>query len=164
MKDLKKLAAECEAELLSIGIHPGKINRWIVNTRAKCRWGQCVQYLPDLYNISIAERLLQDGVSDLAVKNTIIHELLHTVKGCHGHTGKWKILAQKVNLMLPQYNIKRTASCEEYGLDSASRSNRYVIQCTHCGQQYYRQRECKLTLHPEKFRCGICKHPLKSAK
>ena len=96
MKDLKKLAAECEADLLSIGIQPGKINRWIVNTRAKYRWGQCKEYLPGLFDISIAERLLQDNVSDQATKNTILHELLHTVKGCHGHKGKWKELATKL--------------------------------------------------------------------
>ncbi|MFR5864897.1 MAG: hypothetical protein ACLUFV_06845 [Acutalibacteraceae bacterium] len=33
MKDLKTLAAECEAELRSLNIQPGEINSWIVNTR-----------------------------------------------------------------------------------------------------------------------------------
>ena len=39
MKDLNKLASECEQDLLSIGIQPGKVNRWIINTRAKMPLG-----------------------------------------------------------------------------------------------------------------------------
>ena len=64
MKDLKTLAAECEAELRSLNIQPGEINSWTVNTRAKNRWGQCKRYLPGLFDISISARLLQDNVSD----------------------------------------------------------------------------------------------------
>ena len=96
MKDLKTLAAECEAELRSLNIQPGEINSWIVNTRAKNRWGQCKRYLPGLFDISISARLLQDSVSDQAAKNTIMHELLHTVKGCYGHRGKWKVLCRSI--------------------------------------------------------------------
>lgn len=163
MKDLEKLAAECEADLLSIGIQPGKVNRWIVNTRAKCRWGLCKQYLPGLYDISIAERILQDNVSDQAAKNTILHELLHTVKGCHGHKGKWKELAAKVNRLLPQYTIKRATSYEEKGLEykPKKRTNRYAVKCTHCGKEYYREKESKLIQYPDKYRCGVCNNPLK---
>lgn len=163
MKDLEKLAAECEADLLSIGIQPGKVNRWIVNTRAKCRWGLCKQYLPGLYDISIAERILQDNVSDQAAKNTILHELLHTVKGCHGHKGKWKELAAKVNRLFPQYTIKRATSYEEKGLEykPKERTNRYAVKCTHCGKEYYREKESKLIQYPDKYRCGVCNNPLK---
>lgn len=162
MKDLRKLAAECEADLLSIGIQPGKVNRWIVNTRAKCRWGLCKQYLPGLYDISIAERILQDNVSDQAAKNTILHELLHTVKGCHGHKGKWKELAAKVNRLLPQYTIKRTTSYEEKGLEykPKKRTNRYAVKCVHCGKEYYREKESKLIKHPDQYRCGVCNNHL----
>lgn len=81
MKDLNKLASECEQDLLSIGIQPGKVNRWIINTRAKCRWGLCKTVQTGLFDISIAARLLQDDIDDQAAKNTILHELLHTVKG-----------------------------------------------------------------------------------
>ena len=163
MKDLEKLAAECEADLLSIGIQPGKVNRWIVNTRAKCRWGLCKQYLPGLYDISIAERILQDNVSDQAAKNTILHELLHTVKGCHGHKGKWKELAAKVNRLLPQYTIKRATSYEEKGLEykPKERTNRYAVKCPHGGKEYYREKESKLIQYPDKYRCGVCNNPLK---
>ena len=162
MKDLLKLAAECETELRSIGIRPGKIEQWIVNTRAKRRWGQCVRNSNGLFTISIAERLLQDSVSDQAAKDTIMHELLHTVKGCHGHTGLWAQLASKVNLLLPQYHIKRTTSSEEKGIESIDRIpvKKYAVQCVHCGTEYAREKESKLIQHPEKYRCGVCKNRL----
>lgn len=162
MKDLKTLAAECEAELRSLNIQPGEINSWTVNTRAKNRWGQCKRYLPGLFDISISARLLQDNVSDQAAKNTIMHELLHTVKGCYGHKGKWKVLAMTVNRLLPQYTIKRTTSAEEKGLESIrrERTNRYAVKCDHCGKEYYREKVSKLIQHPDKFRCGVCGNSL----
>ena len=83
MKDLEMLASECEADLSSINIQPGEVNQWLINTRAKNRWGQCKRCLPGIFDISISARLLQDSVSDQAAKNTIMHELLHTVKGCY---------------------------------------------------------------------------------
>ncbi len=163
MKDLRKLAAECEADLLSIGIQPGKVNRWIINTRAKRRWGQCKQVAPGEFNISITDRLLEDNVSDQAAKNTILHELLHTVKGCNGHKGQWKDLAAKVNRRLPQYTIKRTASYVEKGLEPErkERTNRYAVKCVHCGKEYYREKESKLIRYPDRYRCGICNNYLK---
>ncbi len=106
MKDLKLLVDECIAELNSIGINCGRIRNIEINTRAKSRWGQCKTVKTGVFDIEISARLLDDNVDDLAAKNTIIHELLHTVKGCHGHTGKWKILAEYVNKKFTQYNIK----------------------------------------------------------
>lgn len=41
MKDLKKLANQCMAELDAIGVQYGNVISWEVNTRAKNRWGQC---------------------------------------------------------------------------------------------------------------------------
>lgn len=166
MKDLKKLTAECERDLLSIGIQPGKVRSWIINTRSKCRWGQCKTVLPGLYDISISERLLRDEVDVQAAKNTILHELLHTVKGCCGHKGLWKELANKVNRMLPQYNIKRTTSSEEKGIEPIRRihTNRYTVRCVKCGKEYHRERKSKLILHLEKYRCGMCNSPLERVK
>lgn len=166
MKDLHQLAAECVADLLSIGICPGKVTKWTVNTRAKHRWGLCRQTAPGEYQIEVADRLLQDNVSDQAAKDTILHELLHTVKGCHGHKGEWKNLAAKVNRLLPQYNIKRTASSEEKGLDAypVKRNYRYIIQCVKCGKEYHRDRMCRVVESPQYYYCGACHGKLKRIK
>ena len=183
MKDLKKLAMECEAELQAIGITCGYVRNWSVNTRARSRWGQCKLISKGIFDIDISARLLQDGTDVIAAKTTIIHELLHTVEGCQGHKGKWKELAELVGKAYPQYQIKRTSSYEEKGLsreDAPQQGSnllrqenqpscsgqshkaireqqaRYRITCTDCGARAYRQRASRLIQRPEDFRCGKC--------
>ena len=116
MKDLNLFIVQCQKDLETLGIKHGKVKGFSVNKRAKCRWGQCKKVGLGVYEISIAESLLQDNAPDQKLKDTIVHELLHTVYGCFKHTGKWKLLAEKVNNELPEYNIKRTASYEEIGI------------------------------------------------
>ncbi|MCI8506262.1 MAG: hypothetical protein HFI67_08765 [Lachnospiraceae bacterium] len=157
MKDLGKLAAQCEAELEGMGLTCGTVRRWSVNSRAEKRWGQCRQVAEGVFDIEISQRLLEDEVDEIATKTTIIHELLHTVEGCLGHRGKWKFLAEMVGKTYPQYQIKRTSSCEEKGLSQAGETQaRYRITCTGCGVQAYRQRAGRLVKRPEDFRCGKC--------
>ena len=113
--------------------------------------------------------LSQNGTDDgqrQAAKNTILHELLHTVKGCKGHKGQWKELAAKVNRRLPQYTIKRTTSEEEKGFERTVRvrTNRYTVKCSKCGREYHREKESKVIQHPEKYRCGACNSPLVRVK
>lgn len=158
MKNLVKLAKECEADLISIGVQPGVVSLWTVNTRAKKRWGQCRRDGGGYFVISISSRLLADEVDVQATKNTIMHELIHTVNGCHGHTGLWAEIAAKVNRRLPQYTIKRTTSSAEKGIEEAARerTNRYAIQCICCGHEYTREKMTKVIQHPENYRCSHC--------
>lgn len=155
MKNLEQLAALCEADLRSLGIRTGAVVCWRINTRAKSCWGQCRELAPGRFELSIAARLLQDEVSDQAAKNTIVHELLHTCPGCHGHRGRWAELAAEVNRRLPQYTIKRTATLEEKGLAPVirTRTDRYMLRCTRCGRTFCRERQSRLILHPEQYRC-----------
>ena len=161
MKDLMKLVAECKEELDAIGIQYRTVRNWIVNTRAQCRWGLCKRVSDGVYDIQISARLLKGDVSDDSAKNTIIHELLHTVQGGYGHKGNWKALAEQVNRSYSQYNIKRTTSYEEKGIPEVKRTPRhydvkYEIKCTRCGESIYRKKSTKVILHPERYRCGKC--------
>lgn len=106
MKDLMSLVAICKADLDSLGIKYGRVNNWTVNTRAKCRLGQCRKIAGNLFDISISAMLLADDVDDKVTLNTIMHELLHTVPSCFTHKGKWKVYAEYINKKLPKYNIK----------------------------------------------------------
>lgn len=158
MKDLEKMAAECTKDLLSIGIHPRTVAKWTVNTRAKNRWGSCKMLSPGIFEISISWRLLQDDVDEMATKNTIVHELLHTVNDCYNHKGKWKQLAEKVNNRLPQYKISRVTSCEEKGIQEEDKPLKvnYILECNRCGYQIQRERCSRIIQHPEYYRCGYC--------
>lgn len=158
MKDLMKLAQQTKADLKSIGIQCGTVRNWSVNSRAKARWGLCSCVARGVFDIQIAEALLQDVISDQAVKDTIAHELLHTIPGCLKHTGKWKQLATAVNARLPGYNVKWAESYEDKGLQSPPRENhyRYLIKCNGCGMEVHRQKKSAVVVHPERFRCARC--------
>lgn len=158
MKDFDKLIETCLSELDKTGIKYGNVTKWEINTRAKKRWGQC-RILPDekSFEISISKRLLDDALPDESAKSTIIHELLHTCKGCRNHGSEWKKLASVVNSELG-YNIKRCTSPAEQGIfgEKAVKQAKYAVMCLKCGKIYERERKSKLIKNPHRYRCGIC--------
>lgn len=162
MKDLMQLVNECKKELDEIDIEYRTVRNWTVNKRAKCRWGLCKKISEGVFDISISEKLLADEVDDIAAKNTIIHELLHTVKGSKGHKALWKAMADRVNRYYPQYRIKRCTSNEEKGIEieHTPTAYKYKIRCKECGAISYRRRKSNVVQNIEKYRCGKCRGPL----
>ena len=170
MKDLNKLVEECKEELDKIGIEYGNVREVTVNTRAKSRWGQCctevnaTNWCDKVFSINISDRLLADDVSDVATKNTIIHELLHSCEGGMTHKGNWKKLAEKVNYYYPQYNIKRCTTSEEKGIAPTEKEYNYILKCEKCGHEYKHIKMCKSVKHPEWYFCSRCNGTLKRVK
>ena len=158
MKDLMKLVEECKKDLSSIGIPYRQVQNWSINQRSLRRWGQCRKVRDGVFNINISVRLLDDNVDDQAAKDTIAHELLHTVEGCLGHKGRWKLLAARVNRKLPQYTIKRTTTPSEKGIPTVVKTPtyRYKIICENCGVIDRRQKASKLVKNPDAFYCIHC--------
>ena len=152
------LVAICKTYLDSLGIKYGKVSNWSVNTRAKCRLGQCRKIAAGLFDINISEALLKDDVDDQITLNTIMHELLHTVPGCFTHKGKWKLYADYINKKLPQYTIKRVAKESEVAItiDRKQPVYKYILRCTKCGQEIKRQKETKVVTNYKRYRCGKC--------
>ncbi len=157
MRDLQQYARECLKELDAIGIEYGNITKFVINTRAKKRWGLC-EPVPGGFQIEISSVLLDERNDETGLKNTIIHEILHTCKGCQNHQEKWKRVAQKVNAAYG-YNIKRTSSTLEKGVLEETMppiSANYVIECECCGYTYTREKKSKLITNMERYRCGVC--------
>jgi predicted SprT family Zn-dependent metalloprotease len=168
MRNLLDYVQQGITMLEGIGIHCGNIVEIEANSRATSRWGQCktIQYDEDwnkrTYKISISVILLDERNSEDGLMNTILHELLHSCEGCHGHTGEWKRLAAKVNRELG-YNIKRTSSSEEKGVkfDTRKKPNqssvpKFFVECSQCGLVYGRMKRTKVIQHPGQYRCGRC--------
>lgn len=159
MRDLQIVANECLKELQNIGIEFGNIVGFEINTRAKRRWGQC-KAVPGGFKISISYILLDQRNSIDGLKNTIIHEVLHTCKGCQNHGKTWKYYAEKVNKAYG-YNIKRCSTSEEKGIEFDERKSdakriKHSFECMKCGQIISRARESKFTKYYSHYRCGIC--------
>lgn len=168
MKNLTKLFNECIADCDSLGIKYGRITNVSVNTRAKRRWGQTRTHKPYKYStchkdytfdISISNRLLEDDVEDMMAKNTIMHEILHTVEDCQNHGDKWKAMADKVNRAYG-YNIKRCTSSSEKGLEpikiERNYSKNYVMVCKRCGAEVIKHRMSNFVRYPQFYRHVNC--------
>lgn len=162
MKNIYAIARECENELKAIGISTGDIAGYKINTRAKKRWGQCsYNSLYGEYTIEISNRLLEDNVSDIATKTTMLHEMLHTCPDCFNHGKEWQALANKVNKAYG-YNIKRTTSSAEKGVAPAESVEKvhYILRCESCGAQWKYKRYSKIVQSAEhnNAKCGCgCK-------
>lgn len=159
MKDFKALQDICINEVREAGITPGNITAWEVNYRAKTRWGMCVKKNGN-FIIQIAAQLLEDDrVSEKACKDTMIHEILHTCKGCSGHTGLWLKYANIMNEKYG-YDIKRTTSGKEKGVENYKPTKhldyKYFYVCEKCGQQVRKKKACKFTRYYRDYTCLIC--------
>lgn len=139
---LIRLSKESIRELEEIGLGkmiPKNLN-FTINYRAKKRLGQCCEK----QDINISSWLLEIG-DDHDIKNTIIHEILHTFEDTIGHKEKWQYYARYVNNRT-DYHITRTTSINKiYEKANKVRPTREIhyrwkITCTKCGKVFYRQR------------------------
>jgi len=157
MRDLTEYAIRSMEYLDNIGIEYGNIIDFTVNTRARNRWGQC-RAVPGGYTININASLLDERNDENGLINTIIHELLHSCKGCMNHGENWKRLAARV-YQAYGFNIKRTNSAAEKGVKEETRPEKPVkhkFVCEGCGQVITRQRESDFTKRYDKYTCGRC--------
>ena len=167
MKNLEKLLADVLKDFDALDIEYGKIVSITPNTRAKSRWGQC-QKKYDGFHINISSALLADDVPDFGAKDTIAHEVCHTIKGCMNHGATWKQYAQILSVF--GYNVKRTNSAADKGIDvekHIENKYKYVITCSKCGCKNYYSKKTKVvsTIMNSKYHtysCGKChSHNLK---
>lgn len=146
---LIRLAKESEAELKAIGLEK-KLKKNIVytiNYRAKSRFGQCC----NKKDINISSWLLQVG-TDSDIKDTIIHEILHTFEDTKGHDSKWQYYAKYVNART-DYNISRLGSSSKVYANAnvvppkKHIHFKYEITCRKCGRVWKWQRMTKKGLN-----------------
>ena len=157
MRDVEIYALDCMDKLDQIGIEYGNILEVTVNTRAKNRWGQCKK-VPGGYTININSALLDERNEEAGLINTMFHELLHSCRNCMNHGAEWKRLANKV-YQAYGYNIKRTSSAADKGVELETRNitYKYTMKCTCCGQIIQKQRMCDFVKNTWRYQCGICK-------
>lgn len=111
MKNLNELFDYAMWVVEECGIETGDITNVTINTRAKKRYGQCRQ-TGNKYMINISAFILSDDTKEDAVMETIIHEILHTCKGCMNHGREWKglptLCIRRRDIRLPQHRQERS--------------------------------------------------------
>lgn len=139
-------------QVKAAGIKPGSIDpEVIINTRAVRIFGRCSKIIGNKYDfkIEINHRLLE--VEKEIAMNTMVHEILHTVKGCMNHGQLWQNNASIMNDKFG-YDISRTTSYEKVGLERPKA--KYVVVCDSCPNIFYRQRKSKLITNIKAYECG----------
>lgn len=160
MKDLKKLYIEVLEDVIGAGIDTGFISDVTVNYRAKKRAGQA-RYIrrEERYTINISSFALNDRIDDQVAKNVIAHEIIHCAEGRMNHGAEWKRQAAILMKCNPKYRITRTTNMTEFGIEQVQKTEdsfRYLYKCEGCGQMVGRNRESKVTMNIDRYRCGIC--------
>ena len=119
------------------------------------RWG-LAYYTWKGYKSEINDLLL-DGHHWSELKEVLMHELLHTCRGCNNHKEEWLKLADIVNTKLG-YHVKEHASCEEMNIpqEQYERNMKYVLTCIGCLRQIKRERWCKTIREYKEKRCEYC--------
>lgn len=158
-------------EMLKINGYPisDKIIDFIKFNESTSYFGMCTKdKITNKYQLKFSIFLLR--LSDQAIQNTIIHELLHTVPNGMCHTGEWKKYALKVKRDFG-FDIKRIggdkspedlASFRENKKTKVNRSqNIYIIKCQDCGQIFIYRKMTKalkniLANNTAGYHCGKC--------
>lgn len=169
MWDLQRYANECINDMKELGFEPRiTADKFTVNTRAKKRYGQCKRINGEFF-ININSDLLRDECPILSLRETIFHELIHTLPKCWNHGDEFTRIAEIVNRRY-HTNVTRCSTYDEkYGYvlaekireenKSKKQKVKYELFCEHCGKvraSGMYQRMPKWYAHTERFSCSVC--------
>lgn len=99
------------------------------------------------YIISLNNKMLKCSEQD--IKNTLLHELIHTIDGCFNHGDRFKYYAEKVNQKYG-YHIARTNSVKGF---KEQIKYKYAIKCTQCGKTQKFIKKSNVVKYPSLYIC-----------
>lgn len=157
MLNANELLQKAIAQVKAQGIEPGEINPNVKIIRNVQRFGRCSRQNDGTYVVELNELLL--GATEKAAMTTMVHEVLHSCKGCMNHGAKWKSYTRILNNAYG-YNIKTCSTYEERGVEQPK--GKYTVQCQNkeCGTKYEKNRMSGVIRNPERYTCGTCRGKL----
>ncbi len=133
---------------LSVPIPSNICPRVLYNARAKRRLGCCYDR-GGSYEIELSSSILEEPQK---VKEVLIHELLHTCRGCHNHGKRWKQYGERVKEAWG-ISVVRAVKLEGEAEPLRQEQVKYVLQCEKCGAVFQRKRLSKAVKFPNRYRC-----------
>lgn len=102
---------------------------------------------PSKRKITLSRKLTRKN-SEKEVKDTILHEIAHTLAGCqNGHNEVWKAKCRQIGANPERcYDAVKVKQPE----------HKYKMRCKDCGKVSGRHRMCSFIKNPERWRCGVC--------
>lgn len=148
---LERLVAACRDELEALGFTVGRVLSVSVNRRAKTLFGRCRRDAGGGYHIEIMA-YLNNHRTVAEIRQTVMHELLHTLPGCGNHGAGFQAAARRVNEALG-YSISSTSKLSKAVQERIPFN--YVLLCGVCGAELKRyHRKPRLTVRHYHKTCG----------
>lgn len=144
------------ADVQATGVDVGEIAKVSVNNRLTSSWGRCAKFIVSgtaIFRIEVNQRLLNTD-DDYPLRNTLAHEIIHTVPGCYNHGDAFKCVGGLLHKLMPEYNIRRTTSALEYNLPDLKKKAKYLLVCEDCKTTWEYQRRSKVVGNPQNYHCS----------
>lgn len=160
LADFEKMVEICKEQLVNIG-YKGVLNKkyiLVLNTKLKKVLGLC-RYLHGWseFSIELNEQFVNRTEDLSLVQNVVMHELIHTIRGCDRHTGRWLEIAKKVNDKYG-YNISRITeggiNYDNYMKQIGVGTAKYVIMCKVCNNSYWYHNKVEMIRRMQEYGCG----------
>lgn len=153
LKEVQKFYNEVLEECKNVIPYSEKINYQIKLNRCKTSLGKCrrmrVLKTLDLFEITLSKYIL--NCTEKEIKQTLIHELIHTCKDCFNHSREFKGYAYRIKDKLG-YDIKISGSYT--GFKNAVNKEMTQIKCKKCGYIFNVYRKLKYNITD--YHCSIC--------
>lgn len=173
IEDFKEFYEEVKADLIEYGFKEIQEVKHILSLdlRGTKTYGRCKKMTSNALEATIyLNKTYADSTTIQRIKNTIMHELIHSIKGCSGHTGLWKQIAEIVSYRSQgKYDIKRlSTSCPDFRdtiiheKGPQFKKYKYIITCTNCHKEFKYEREGQVVKNFKRgrssgYRCPTCR-------
>ena len=164
IEKLNNMLISCQNQVIKAGFDEIKNNNYQIqlNNRYKAVLGSLEYSNENKHNFTIQlNKLYCDNCAEKEILNTIMHEVIHSLKGCMNHGPKWKQIANKIN-DLYGYTVSRTASYSDYTkVYEKYRNNKYLLVCNNCKYEWHYKKQTKLrklliSKKPYFYTCPYC--------
>lgn len=132
-------------------------------TNAVSFWANIRKTSFNSYRIRVSrifEKITDERAAEDRLVGCMIHEIIHSQKGCMNHGYNFQRWAEKVNYKYPKYHIQRADSLDEYGVKKTDlKAYRWGIACANCGKEWKYIRKPKIydSAMRGKCSCPYCK-------
>lgn len=134
LSEIQHEIKNCQSDLISLGLSPGIVADVTLNSTAKNLFGRCKKRQTGDFQIEIMTYLNAHRTAQ-ELKQTIMHEVIHTLPGCNNHGPNFQAVARLVNT-IKGYSVSTRST-----LSAAIHNKldyRYRLICTHCGEELKR--------------------------
>lgn len=124
--------------------------------------GRC-KYENDVYRIFLNPNMLNfEDDGEKVIRNTLAHELCHTLPGCMNHGPKFHKNAAKIKQLMG-YTIDTKADEDSSAyFDRYLPQANYMIKCDYCGNEIYKNTIGDAIKNPGGYKCSLCHSPVSS--